>query len=171
MASSQVGNISISRTDAQKLNYFLKKAAKNGSANACMSLADCYEKVLELEGNIESAYCIGGIYYNAKGVKNDCKLALHYFKLTGSLNNRDVYDNLKHVFFFTSEIFEHGIGGVPQDYIPAHPHYEKVFVCGEIRATFALMKFCMESLGSSQYIKLTTFQILVIEMSILEYKK
>lgn len=44
MASSQVGNISISRTDAQKLNYFLKKAAKNGSANACMSLADCYEK-------------------------------------------------------------------------------------------------------------------------------
>lgn len=38
-----------------------------------------YKRTLDLEGSIDAAYRIGVIYYNAKGVKCDSKLALKYF--------------------------------------------------------------------------------------------
>ncbi|KAG2228884.1 hypothetical protein BDF21DRAFT_456118 [Thamnidium elegans] len=107
-----------------------------------------YKQALELdEENIDSAYCIGLIYYNAKGIKSDWKLALHYFKLTVSLDERDSHEIHKNAYFFMGEIYEHGEDGVPQNYILAHEYFEKAFDCGEVKAAVALMKLYRDGLG------------------------
>lgn len=144
--------------DYQKSMYFLKKATKNRNKEACIVIGTTYEygekeargceeavrwykRTLELNGDIEAAYRIGVIYYNAKGVTSDCKLALEYFRLRVSHSDHGPS------YVLMAHIYETGDDGVPQDYILAHQYYEKAFNCGEVRGAVSLIKFYMVGLG------------------------
>ncbi|GAA5815561.1 hypothetical protein MFLAVUS_009073 [Mucor flavus] len=149
--------------DGQKANYFFKKAAKNGSIDACLSLGirykigingiqnyreslRWYKHAFELyEGIIESAYPNGRNYYNAKCIENDGKLTPHYLKFMEFFSELD--NDIMMANLLMGQIYEHGKDGVSQDYILAHRYYEKAYNCGDVRGAIALVKFYMEGLG------------------------
>ncbi|GAA5798187.1 hypothetical protein HPULCUR_003587 [Helicostylum pulchrum] len=124
------------RPDYSSGMYWLKKAAKNGSATGCLSIGllygrgngveqsytkamEWFKKAYQIGGNPETIFRIGNLYYHGDGVKRDCKMALFYFKEMADLtNDGEAYDAMGY-------IYRSGKDGVPQDEDKAYECFAK----------------------------------------------
>lgn len=124
------------RPDYSSGMYWLKKAAKNGSATGCLSIGLLYErgndveqsyveamgwfrKAYQIGGNTETIFRIGNLYYHGDGVKRDCRMALFYFKeMVDLTDDGEAYDAMGY-------IYRSGKDGVPQDDDKAYECFEK----------------------------------------------
>ncbi|KAI8091552.1 hypothetical protein BDF21DRAFT_448981 [Thamnidium elegans] len=124
------------RPDYNSGMYWLKKAAKNGSATGCLSIGLLYErgngveqnyveamewfrKAYEIGGNPETTFRIGNLYYHGDGVERDCKMALFYFQeMVDLVDDGEAYGAMGY-------IYRSGKDGVPKDEDKAYECFAK----------------------------------------------
>lgn len=122
--------------DYKSAMYWLRKAAKNGSATGNLAVGLLYErgngvdqdyveamkwfrKAYEIGGNHETIFRIGNLYYHGDGIKKDCKMALFYFEEVATLaNDGEAYEAMGY-------IYRSGKDSVPKDEEKAYECFAK----------------------------------------------
>lgn len=148
-AQYEAGSLKLGSTfpelqDFRGADFWLSRAAKNGSIDAVYQIGNCFEHGIGVEqnyeaaahnyfeagkqGNVEAAFALGTLFENGLGVAQDYEAALKFYGLAAEK-------------FHVSALFNKGrfyqFGwGVPVDYAIAHRHFLMAAERGHLMCQF-----------------------------------